>query len=122
MRIELTRYRVKPGMSERADAWMAMLNARLDECLATFPRERMYIEAIFRERGAEGDYLYWFSIQGEGGAELETSDHPLDRDHMAFADECLDRTYNPPHRKVDMDLEVAMIPRFLFDMMKPENL
>ena len=122
MLIQLKRYRVKPGKSERADEWMAMLNARLDECLATFARERMYIEIVFRERLGDEDYLYWFTIRGEGGEYSETSDHPLDHDHLAFRRECIDPTYNESHRKVEMELQVAMIPRFLFEMMRPENL
>ncbi len=121
MQIELDRYRVKPGKAERVDEWMAMLNARLDECLATFPREQMYIEMIFREHQGEEDYLYWFSIQGEGGEHVETSDHPLDLDHLAFWRECIDPTYNAPHRKATMELQVAMIPAFLAAMMKPES-
>lgn len=122
MIIELDRFRVLPGKSERVDEWMAMLNARLDECLATFARERMYLEVIFRERNNEGDFLYWFSIQGEGGAMVETSEHSLDRDHIAFWNECIDPVYVGPRRKVSMELQVAMIPRFLLEMMRPEKL
>jgi hypothetical protein len=122
MLIRLTRYRVKSGKSERADEWMAMLNARLDECLATFVRERMYIEIVFRERQGDEDYLYWFTIRGEGGEHMETSNHPLDHDHLAFWRECIDPTYNEARCKVEMELQVAMIPRFLFEMMRPENL
>jgi hypothetical protein len=122
MNIELDRFRVLPGKSGRVDEWMAMLNARIDECLATFAREHMFIEMIFRERNDEGDYLYWFSIQGEHGEMVETSDHSLDRDHLAFWKECIDPVYVGPRRKVSMDLQVAMIPKFLLQMMQPENL
>ena len=46
--VELSRCKVLPGASAEADRWMAMLNDRLDECVATLDRERMAIEIIFR--------------------------------------------------------------------------
>lgn len=46
--IELSRTRVKPGQSEEADRWMAMLNERLDECVESLDRERMAVEIVFR--------------------------------------------------------------------------
>jgi hypothetical protein len=122
MRIELDRFRVLPGKSERVDQWMTMLNSRFDECLATFAREHMYIEIVFREHADDEDYLYWFSIRGEGGATVETSEHALDKDHLAFWRECIDPVYVGPRHRVSMDLQVAMIPHFLMEMMKPENL
>src|ERR1700690_2071244 len=42
--VELARAKVIPGASAEADRWMAMLNDRLDECVATLDRERMAIE------------------------------------------------------------------------------
>ena len=48
--IELSRGTVLPGASVEADRWMAMLNDRLDECVATLDRERMAVEIVFRLR------------------------------------------------------------------------
>ena len=51
--LELSRGTVLPGGSAEADRWMAMLNDRLDECVATLDRERMAVEigrASCRER------------------------------------------------------------------------
>lgn len=116
MKVELERYRVLPGKSERVDEWMRMLNRRLDECLATFDRERMYIEAIFRERVGDDDYLYWFSMRGEGGESVETSDHNLDREHLNFWRECIDPDYGGTdaqgHRRSGRPagVQVAMVP------------
>ncbi len=121
LRVELSRYRVKPGKSERVDEWMRMLNDRLDECLASFDRERMHVEAIFREKVEDEEFLYWFSVQGEGGEEVNTSDHDLDIEHLKFWRECIDPTYNPPHRSVDLDLQVSMIPGYLLEAMERED-
>ena len=48
--LELSRGTVLPGASAEADRWMAMLNDRLDECVATLDRERMAVEIVFRLR------------------------------------------------------------------------
>ena len=82
--VGLHRARIKPGQSAEADSWMRMLNDRLDESVATLERERMGIEIVFRLSDDSGDYLYWVTVRGEGGASVETSEHQLDEDHLAF--------------------------------------
>jgi hypothetical protein len=66
---------------------MAMLNDRIDECVATLDRERMALELVFRQVDADGEWLYWVSIYGEGGAGVDES-IPIDRDHVAFGKQC----------------------------------
>ena len=88
MRLELARARIRPGKSARADAWMAMLNARYQECVATLPGEQMAFEAIFRMTDADGtDWIYHLSLGGAGGSFNEQSGS-LDADHAAFSREC----------------------------------
>jgi hypothetical protein len=82
--VELSRGKVLPGASAEADRWMRMLNDRLDECVATLDAERMAIEIVFRLREGEDEYLYWVSVHGADGAELDVS-NPVDRDHVAQA-------------------------------------
>ena len=67
MKVELTRLRIKPDKIARVDEWLRELNQRIDECVATFAREKMYVEVVFRERYNGEDFLYWFSIQHESG-------------------------------------------------------
>jgi hypothetical protein len=55
MRVELTRYRVKPGKSARVDEWLQTLTDRREECLITLEREKMKVEAIFREQIGDND-------------------------------------------------------------------
>jgi hypothetical protein len=86
--LELSRGTVLPGASAEADRWMAMLNDRLDECVATLDRERMAVEIVFRLREGPADnpagdateHLYWVAIRGAGGGGLDLS-NPIDRDH-----------------------------------------
>lgn len=93
MKVELTRFRIKAGKSARVDEWLRLLNEHMTDVLVTLEREQMYVEVIFRERIGEEEFLYWFSIQGEEGEELETSPHAIDHLHRAFSDECIDTSY-----------------------------
>ena len=87
MTMSLTRHRVEAGHEREVDEWMAMLNERVDECVATLTGERMAVEAIFRIHDDDGDWLYWFELHGEGGGVI-TGDHPIDRDHLAYVELC----------------------------------
>ena len=93
MRVELCRFRVKPGKSERVDEWLAMLNTRMEEVLQTLEREQMKLEIIFREMIDGQEYLYWFSVQDEAGEGVRTSPFEVDHLHLAFHEECIDHTY-----------------------------
>jgi hypothetical protein len=101
--VELSRHKVQPGKSDEVDRWMQMLNDRADECIATLDPERMAIEAIFRLRDEQGEWLYWLEICGVNGTGLdETRD--IDREHVAFAQ----RAKIPGHEKAAT--EVLFLP------------
>jgi hypothetical protein len=101
--LELSRGTVLPGASAEADRWMAMLDDRLDECVATLDRERMAVEIVFRLREGGRDHLYWVSIKGAGGSGLDLS-NPIDRDHDAQAR----RTKEPGW--VEAEPQVLLLP------------
>jgi hypothetical protein len=106
MRVELTRFRIKPDKLARVDEWLSVINSRIKECVATLEREKMFVEVVFRERYKNEDFLYWFTIQHESGEPLETSPHEIDKVHQAFGRECIDLTYG----KVDPVPQVILIP------------
>src|SRR5712691_6486726 len=106
MKVELTRFRIKPDKIGRVDEWLRLLNTCVDECVATLEREKMYVEVVFRERYKNEDFLYWFTIQHESGEPLETSPHEIDKIHRSFGRECIDLTYGA----VDPLPQVIMIP------------
>jgi hypothetical protein len=83
---------------------MQMLDERADECVATLDRERMAVEIIFRLKENGEDHLFWVAIRGEGGADLESSEHQIDRDHMAQAR----RTKEPGW--VEAEPQVLLLP------------
>ncbi|WP_062350411.1 DUF6176 family protein [Bacillus kwashiorkori] len=114
MIVELTRFKVKKGKSERVNEWLHFLNEYMDDVLVTLEGEKMYVETIFREKIGEDEFLYWYSVQGEGGQEVEQSDHWIDKKHLQFWRECIDETYAP----VDLNTEVVMIPKKIRENMK----
>lgn len=86
MTVELSRATVLPGKSAEADRWMAMLQERHAECVATLDRERMAVEVVFRSREQDGaEYLWWFSLRGSDDATLEGSPFAIDADHEVQA-------------------------------------
>ncbi|OCS84609.1 DUF6176 family protein [Caryophanon tenue] len=114
MNIELTRYRVKNGKSSRVDEWLTFLNDNMNDVLVTLEGEKMYVETIFRETLNGEEYLYWYSVQGEGGQAVEHSDHWIDKKHLQFWHECIDETFG----SVDLQTEVVMIPERIQKAMK----
>lgn len=106
MKVELTRFRVLEGKSKQVDEWMAFLNENMQDVLLTLKDEKMYVETIFREILNGREYLYWYSVQGEGGQAVEDSTSWIDIKHLEFWRECIDPEFSP----VDLTTEVVMIP------------
>lgn len=78
----------------------------MQDVLVTLEGEKMYVETIFRERLEGEEYLYWYSIQGQGGQAVEESEHWIDKKHLEFWDECIDETFGA----LNLKTEVIMIP------------
>ena len=114
MNIGLSRFRVKEGKSSVVDEWMNFLNENMEEVLLTLDGEKMYVETIFRERDGDTEYLYWYSIQGEGGIEVENSESWIDTRHLEYWEECIDKDFRPK----DLDVQVVMIPEKIQEKMK----
>lgn len=115
MNVELTRFKVKDGKSEKVDEWMRFLNDNLKDVLVTLEGERMYVETIFREKMGGNEYLYWYSVQGEGGQNILDSEHWIDKKHLEYWAECIDDRLSP----VDLSTEVVMIQEKVRVGMKP---
>ena len=107
MKVELTRFQVTDGKSAVVDEWLKFLNDNMEDVLVTLEGEKMYVETIFREKTDGKEYLYWFSVQGDDGLNVEQSDHWVDQKHLEYWEECIDTSYKP----VDLSTEVVMIPK-----------
>lgn len=114
LQTELTRFKVKVGKTSIVDEWMSFLNEHMEETLLTLENEKMFIETIFREQLNGEEFLYWYSIQGEGGISVEDSESWIDKKHLKYWDECIDSTYKP----IDLTTEVVMIPEKIRSNMK----
>lgn len=106
MNVELTRFKVKEGKTEKVDEWLRFLNENMSDVLVTLEGEKMYVETVLRETLNGTEYLYWFSVQGGNGQEVEESEHWIDKKHLEYWAECIDATFRP----VDLKTEVVMIP------------
>lgn len=116
MQVELSKFRIKQGKEARVNEWMNFLNEHMEKVLLTLEDEKMYVEAIFREKVGPFEYLYWFSVQGKGGQNVEESDHWVDQVHLQFWRECIDYNFEP----VDLTLETVMIPKKILNVMDKE--
>ena len=96
--IELTRFRVIKGKSEKVDEWMKFLNDNMKDVLLTLEGEKMYVETIFRE-----------ILDGE-----ENSESWIDKCHLEYWEECIDKDFRPK----DLDVQVVMIPEKIQEKMK----
>ena len=86
--VEFHRFDMKAGAEARFDQWMGLLHRRHRDAVATLTRERTYFEAIFTAPDQPGR-LYWITVQGSGGAPVESSTLDLDRQHRACMDAVL---------------------------------
>lgn len=105
--VELSRVKVKAGKSAQVDEWMAFLQDHMADTLLTLEAEKMYVEAIFREQVEGAEYLYWFSVQGQGGTAVQDSSSYIDKKHLEYWKECIDSSY----AMEDMDRQLVMIPQ-----------
>lgn len=113
MNVELTRFKVKEGKTEKVDEWIKFLNENMKDVLVTLEGEKMYVETIFRERLNGAEYLYWYSVQGKNGQDVEESQHWIDKKHLEYWDECVDPSFRP----VNLTTEVVMIPENVIKVM-----
>lgn len=116
MRVELTRFRVRPGERERVGEWMRFLNDNADAVRETLEPEQMYVETIFCETVNGIEYLYWYSMQaGDGRQDVVESDHWLDEKHVEFWKACIDDTVPGE----ELTPRVVMLPERVRASMRP---
>ncbi|MCW6653236.1 DUF6176 family protein [Aerococcaceae bacterium NML210727] len=116
LQVELSRFRVLEGKTGKVDEWLAFLNEHMEDVLLTLDGEKMYVETIFREVWQGVEYLYWYSVRGEGGTEVEESESYIDKRHLEYWDECID----PDFGCVDLSTQVVMIPHRIRQAMENE--
>lgn len=86
--VTLHRFDMQPGSEGKFREWIAFLQSRRREAVATLSREHTYVEAMFTAPD-EPRRLYWITVTGEGGAPVESSTSDLDRKHQDYMDAVL---------------------------------
>jgi len=71
-------------------------------------------ESVFKFHKEGRLYLSWFSLQKEGHKQVDASDHKIDRVHLEYWDECIDRSFKPE----DHTHVVSFIPKELKGIME----
>lgn len=107
MNVELTRYRVKAGKSSKVEEWLTFLNDHMEDVLVTLEGEKMYVETIFHEMLNGEEYLYWYSVRGQGGVNVDDSTHWIDVKRLEYWEECIDESFG----SFDLTTKVVMIPK-----------
>jgi len=109
---EFMTFAVALGKETRAEEWLQLLQAGQSECVATLDREHMHFESIFRHEANGRLYLSWLSVQGRSGEHVASSEFEIDKTHMAFWRECIDKSVPPQKLQHVVDfvpLEVASV-------------
>jgi hypothetical protein len=114
MKTEFTTFRVIEGKEDLAEEWVETLKTRQEECVETLTREKMVFESVFKFHKEGRLYLSWFSLQEEGHKEVDTSGHKIDKVHLEYWDECIDRSFKPE----DHIHVVSFIPKELKGIME----
>lgn len=114
MKVELTKFKVKKGKSERVDEWVEYMQNNMADVLLNLKDEKMYVETIFREKFNDVEYLYWYSVQDpsfEGAG-----DTYINEKHLEYMEECIDLSFRPD----DLNAEIIMIPEKIRSAMELE--
>ncbi|MDP5274974.1 DUF6176 family protein [Chengkuizengella axinellae] len=112
MKVRLNKYRIKSGKTERVDEWMEFLNQNMDKVLLILKNENLHIETMFREKSDEGEYLYWYAVQGESEPDATltedeiTKKNEIIKKHMEYWEECIDQEY----QATPIVTDVVMVP------------
>lgn len=85
LHLELSRAQIKPGKEAEAHEWMAELNRREAECVATLGRERTPFQAAFFHRESDGSlWLYYLTLIGNEAPEFDAEASDIDKTHADY--------------------------------------
>jgi hypothetical protein len=105
--VTLHRFDRKPGSEVSFGEWIDYLRRHHREAVAKLGRERTYFEAMFTAPD-EPRRLYWLEVKGTGGKPVESSDHELDRRHIAYMGTVLVKGSH-----IRMNTENVLVPDFM---------
>ena len=106
----LYRFALNPDKLDRFDDWVRFEHAHHAETVATLEREKMYFEAIFRDRAHDNGVIYWLAVQGPGGGHTADSPLAIDKQYEQFMQETLKKG-----SRTMLSTEYTLVPPFVID-------
>lgn len=108
LQVTLYRFELNDDKLDKFDEWMTFYQNNLPATVATLERERMYFEAMFRDRVNQKNVVYWLAVNGEGGASGDSSPLEIDKKHKEYMKEILKRG-----SRQTLSTEFVLIPPFI---------
>jgi len=104
----LYRFEINDGKMQKFNEWMKWHHDEYTEIIKTLEREKMYSECIFRDTINQPGVLYWLTIEGEGGANVNTSPLKIDSVHNQYMKEVIKKG-----SRSELKTAFFLIPDFL---------
>lgn len=104
MNVELTKVRIKDGKSDRVDDWFEYINETREDVALTFAGDRVFVESMFRVSEEEGEFIYWYTLAADVEDETVIDENNVDRIHLDFWNECIDKRYRPRNYNANVSL------------------
>jgi Family of unknown function (DUF6176) len=112
----LYRFELNPDKLDRFEDWVRFEHAHHAETVGTLERERMYFEAIFRDKARDKSVIYWLAVQGQGGGHTDDSPLPIDKQYEQFMQETLKKG-----SRTTLSTEYMLVPPFIVDAIQHHN-
>ncbi|WP_125703453.1 DUF6176 family protein [Lacticaseibacillus daqingensis] len=95
MTIELEGFAVYPDQIAKAHEWMAFLRTNQAAVDRTLGPEHLQSESLFSATIGGRFYLFWYSEQTAPGQNVAASTDPIDVQHVAYWQACIDESVPP---------------------------
>ncbi len=112
----LYRFELNPDKLDRFEDWVRFEHEHHAETVATLEYEKMYFEAIFRDREHAKDVIYWLAVQGQGGGHTEDSPLSIDKQYEQFMQETLKKG-----SRTTLSTEYLLAPPFIAEAIRQHN-
>ncbi|HEY0272781.1 MAG TPA: DUF6176 family protein [Chitinophaga sp.] len=106
--VTLYHFRLQKDSMAAYHDWIAWQHADQRAIVQSLERERMYVEAVFRDSIHDPDGIYWLAVNSPGGQPYQNSPLRVDSIHAGFM-----RRILVPGSRLTLQTEYYLIPGFL---------
>lgn len=108
LKVTLYRFRLNRDSMAVYEDWIKWQHNQHQAIVETLEREKMYVEAVFRDTVNQPDYIYWLAVNGEGGEHYTTSNLAVDKIHSEYMKKILVKG-----SRVVLKTEFTLLPAFI---------